>query len=120
MILKRGTKVIGDLKDGVLYKKIIERRHLFIAKGSVPAIDAKVWNEHKDKIERIEIKTDKGRIFRISRDDFERNKEGIDYGWGLQYTVDREDWTIENEKYKVETEVEKKEKEEDLLKTLFN
>lgn len=94
MKLTHANKTFGIINAGIFRKKIIETKHLLWSKGGIPALDAGKWDIYQNFVEEIEIKTDKGRVFKISKDDFEQHKEEINLGWGRQYVVSKEFWAI--------------------------
>jgi len=77
--------------------RVDERSHLMWQppySGS-PCIDAQTWDTYKDKVVGIKIKTEK-RLFKVSKDTFEKHKELIDYGFGQQYGIPRKFWVVKN------------------------
>lgn len=84
-----------QLNASVLMKfGVDESKHLLHSKGSVPTIDAELWEANKDKIGRIYIRTTKGRRFKADARVFEREKQVIDFGYGKQYWIDKMLWDI--------------------------
>lgn len=84
------------LRAGILMKeKIDDKKHLLFIYGGTPAIDEQIWNDNEDKIKKIRIKTKKGKIFKTDKDTFNRNKELINLGFGNQYAMPIEFWTVE-------------------------
>lgn len=83
------------LEGEVLLKtKLKESSHLLWSFGGVPALDAQIWQEYKDKIKEIRILTDKKRTFAVSAETFDANKELINLGYGNQYILDKSLWNI--------------------------
>lgn len=88
-----------QLIDGVLYKFALdEHRHLLHSHGSVPAIDAKLWDEEKRNIRSIYFRTNRNRTFQVDKETFNENKVEIDLGYGRQYYIPKELWTIREPK----------------------
>ncbi len=84
-------------KKYVYKKDLKENKHLMWKYGGVPCIDAdNVWDRYKDEIEGVEINTDKGRTFLISKEGFENNKQELNCGFGRQYYVEKDKWEITN------------------------
>lgn len=82
-------------ETGVLMKTLTERKHLMWRFGGCPCLDAHfVWDKYKNLIRKIEFKTDKGRTFEISKEDFDANKVRFNDGYGEQYRVDKKLWAI--------------------------
>jgi hypothetical protein len=80
---------------GSLVKNIKENKHLLWKEGGVPCIDAdNVWDKYQDKIENISIATDKGRVFVVSKETFNNNKEVLGYGFGRQYFIPLAKWSV--------------------------
>lgn len=96
------------LKDGILSKNNIdEAKHLMWKYGGVPMIDAGLWDRYSDRIKKIVITTDKHRTFEISGEEFETGKEAEDYGFGRQYYINKNKWTITS----LEEDIKKAEEE---------
>lgn len=88
-------KLIGQIRaDGSFIKSIKEDKHLLHSKGSVPALQADMWDKHQEELRRIIIRTDKGRTFLSDRQNFNDNKKELDLGWGRQYYIPKESWSI--------------------------
>jgi hypothetical protein len=82
------------LNNGCLEKKNIkEKKHLMWKFGGVPCIDAdNVWDKWQDKIDKIKIITDKGTIFETTKGNFNQHKQEVDFGFGRQYYIYKENW----------------------------
>jgi hypothetical protein len=79
-----------------------EKKHLLWQKGGVPTIDRYVWEEYRDKVDEIYIRTAAGRRFRVKAEEFDRNKQLINLGHGDQYWIEKDKWDIynnDNKKY---------------------
>ena len=97
-IYKKGGKIFGryNEKTGILYKDNLKNKHLLWSKGGVPAIDADMYDGIKP-VKAVWCETDKGKIFYISGENFERYKEEINHPpFGKQYVVDIEHWTTKH------------------------
>lgn len=98
MDLYRKGKHIGSITLGRFYKfGVDEKLHLLHSRGSVPCLDADVWDAYKENVKEIYVRTTKGRTFKVQADVFERHKEAIDFGHGRQYTLGREYWAVESD-----------------------
>lgn len=87
------------LEGEVLLKTgLKEKTQLLWSMGGVPAIDAELWVNHREKIKDIRFKTDKGRTFAIDAETFDKYKELINLGYGNQYILDKSLWTIKETK----------------------
>lgn len=92
------------LEGEVLLKTgLKEKSHLIWQFGGVPAIDAELWTNYKEKIKAIRFKTDKGRTFAVDAETFERYKELVNFGYGNQYVLDKLYWDIRETKQIHET-----------------
>jgi len=84
-----------NLEWGILSKQNVkERKHLMWRYGGIPMLDANLWDKYAPTIKKIKITTDKGRVFQISKESFEANKQEENYGYGRQYYVSKDKWTI--------------------------
>lgn len=87
------------LHGDVLFKEHLkEKTGLLWSMGGIPAIDAELWTNNKEKIKEIRFKTDKGRTFAVSAEVFDRYKELCNYGYGNQYILDKTLWDIKETK----------------------
>ena len=93
-----------SLKDGVLSKSKMKSNHLLYKKpySGSPAIDASnVWLPHHQKIEQIKfrVKYESGSvsIFEVDKETFEKNKQEINFGFGVQYAIPKSYWTVTEE-----------------------
>jgi len=82
--------------DQLVKERISEKHHLLWKEGGVPCIDADFWDKIKGKVKGIRIMTDKGRIFKCQTFVFERHRKEVDLGWGRQYWIHKDYWTIIN------------------------
>lgn len=83
------------IKDYILKKDgVDDHKHLLHSKGSIPCIDAKLFDSIKGKIDGIAIRTKNHTIFRIKRSEFDALKKEIDLGFDKQYYVERPYWEI--------------------------
>ena len=90
----RNGKVVGKIAMNRFCKfGVIENKHLLWSKGGVPCIDADSWDSVKDRVDEIYIVTN-FRRFRVPSNTFERYKKTIDFGYGRQYYIDKELWSI--------------------------
>jgi len=80
---------------------IDEKLHLLHQKGSVPCIDVQLWDKYKNQIDKIYIRTNKGKRFKIKAKVFDNVKQEINLGFGKQYYAEKEYWDIED-KFKKE------------------
>jgi hypothetical protein len=84
------------LIDGILLKQNVDdSKHLIWKFGGVPCIDSVfVWDKWSAQIRAIQISTKKGRMFRVTAEVFDNNKQEINFGFGKQYFIDKNFWTI--------------------------
>ena len=83
------------LAGGTLCKfHLNESKHLLHSQQSVPCIDAELWDKHKNLIKAIRFQTNKGRIFRVRANIFDKEKQEIDFGFGKQYFIEKDLWDI--------------------------
>jgi len=90
-------RIIG-FSDGVVFKKTVEgSKHLLKCPPAI-AIDAVAYeNDIAPTHERIEVKdVETDRLYSISIEAFERNKEEMDRGHGRQYFVRLRYWRCES------------------------
>ena len=87
-------KILGMTIDDTFLKTGLKQKHLLHNEGGVPAIDLRVWDKARDEVNNIFIRTEDGKVFMTSRDNFEAHKKEIDYGFGRQLTMPIENWTI--------------------------
>lgn len=84
-----------QLNNGVLFKTgLVEAKHLMWSLGGVPCVDADLWDAFNDRTDRIEFHTNKQRTFSVDKETFEVNKKVLDKGFGRQYYIDKDKWTI--------------------------
>jgi hypothetical protein len=62
--------------------------------GGVPCIDADLWDGFKEQIKTIEFHTNKKRTFSVDKETFEANKKELNKGFGRQYYINKDNWTI--------------------------
>jgi len=96
-----------QLRDKALVKEgIDDNKHLMWQPGfdGVPCIDARLWDKHEDKIDRIIITSLKGRIFTISKRLFNKHKQQFNYGFGAQYSAPKKKWKTQYKKVNRELE----------------
>jgi len=86
------------IQDKLCKFNIDEKKHLLHQFGSVPCIDKKVWEQYKNKVQEIYIRTSKGKRFKINAKVFEHARQEIDLGFGKQYIVHKELWDISDKK----------------------
>ena len=83
-------------ESGKLLKpRIDESKHLVWKFGGIPLIDGRVWDDYGDRTDTIFIKTNKNRSFSIKGSQFEELKKEVNLGYGKQYMVPKEYWTIQ-------------------------
>ena len=95
-LLYYGGKIIGEIKDGVFKKKIIETKHLLWSRGGVPAINAEVWENNKHLIKVIVVEGEYKK-FVIPAETFEENKKEINYR-DRQYYCEKGLWEMYDKK----------------------
>lgn len=90
---------------GILTRTIDEHNHMMHSldpDGSVICIDAKLWDRHyrkevmnpDEEFNRIKCPTNQGHVFEIEGHLFDKFKQSIDHGHGLQYWVRRKLWIV--------------------------
>ena len=76
-----------------------ESKHFVHRLGGVPCVDAyRVWDRRYPRHITGEIRftTRRGLVYHISALVFDRHKNTLDDGWGVQYWVPLGLWTVEN------------------------
>ena len=83
--------------DVILFKNNIdEKKHLMWKYGGVPCIDAGLWDKHKGQVEDVVFHTNENRVFKASKDNFEKNRQEFTGAFGRQYYIPYENWEITN------------------------
>ena len=93
MHFKHGDKFVGKVVGSTFVKIINEAKHLLWSKGGVPCIDASTWYAISPRVEWIEVRGARRR-FVIAKDVFDSQKQEIDFGYGKQYFVSLEYWSV--------------------------
>jgi hypothetical protein len=105
-----------QITGGVLLKEgIDDEKHLLWAQGffGIPTVDAThVFDKFNSFFNKIQISTQKGRVFIIDKEVFKENKKELDYGYGKQYYVEKKYWQI-FDPVRSQKEFEQKEIEEE-------
>jgi hypothetical protein len=90
----RDYQLVGET---LLKENLDDEKHLMWMPGfgGIPCIDAiHVWDKLRPYIQNIQISTKGGRVFRITKEIFDKNKKELDAGYGKQYYIEKKYWTI--------------------------
>lgn len=87
------NKIYGEIKDKTLYRLGLDNEHLMHKYGGVPALNKRMYDSLPNFVKDIKCETKEGRKFFITREDFDRYKELINYG-DQQYVVPFDKWYI--------------------------
>ena len=91
---KGGQKKIGSIKNRIFSKIVNEDRHLMRKLGNTPGIQS-IIDPYLDLFDFIEIKTDKGKTFKVTKNVWLKNRFELSFGYGKQYFLSLKWWQID-------------------------
>lgn len=85
------NKQIGQIVERTFCKIVDEDKHLMRIFGNTPGIQDTIDN-YLDDFDKIEIKTNKGKIFKVDKDKWLLKRFHKNLGHGKQYFMDIKEW----------------------------
>ena len=86
-------KEIGFIAERTFFKKIDDDKHLMKIFGNTPGIQDTI-DDYLDEFDNIEIKTKKGKTFKVDKNKWLSKRFHKDLGHGRQYFMDIKHWKL--------------------------